>query len=44
MEIGPEDEYDGDVPVLQHRQARHNLRHFGIPYNNEQGEYYTATM
>ena len=44
VEICPEDEHDGNIPVLQHHQARHNLRHFGISYNNEQHEYYPATM
>jgi hypothetical protein len=44
VEVGPGDEHEGDVPVLQHRQARQNLRYFGIPYNNEQREYYTAAV
>jgi hypothetical protein len=43
-EVDPDEERDGDVSVLRRRQARHNLKDFGIPYNNEQHEYYQATV
>ena len=44
VEVDPDEEDGGDVPILQHRQARQNLRYFGVPYNNEQCEYYPATV
>jgi hypothetical protein len=43
VEVDPDEEHDGKVPVLRHRQAHHSLRHFEIPYKNEQHEYCPAT-
>ena len=39
-EVDPDEEHDGEVPILQHRQVRHSLRHFETPYTNEQRKYY----
>ena len=41
--VGPDEVQHGEVPVLQHRQARYGLRHFGMSYSNEQREYCQAT-
>ena len=43
-DVDPDEEDDGDVPILQHCQARHNLTHFRISYTNEQCEYYSTTV
>jgi hypothetical protein len=34
-EVDPDDEHDGEVPVLQYCQARHSLRYLEIPYSKE---------
>jgi hypothetical protein len=36
--------HDGEVPILQDCQTRHNLRHSRMPYSNEQREYCRATV
>jgi len=33
---GPDNAQHGGVPILQDRQASNNLKHFRIPYGDEQ--------
>ena len=42
--VDPDDVYHGGVPILQHGQARRDPRYFGMPYGNEEREYWVATV
>ena len=42
-DVDTDELHDGEVPILQHCQTRRSLRHSGMPYSNEQREYYRAT-
>jgi hypothetical protein len=42
-DVGPDKMYQGGVPVLGHDKAREDLRQFGVPYRDEQCEYYQTS-
>jgi len=42
-DVGPDEVQHGGVPILQHSQARHSLRHFEMSYSNKQREYCRAS-
>jgi len=42
--VDPDEVQQGGVPILQHGQADRDTGNFEMSYNNEEREYYAATV